>query len=100
LQTCTTDCKASQAYPIIGEGVLAQITNPNRATTTTRQITPSYSVLSLVTDAIYSSMSRNISNVSCGLFLFGCIIEVGETEYKKDISKTDIYRKSQDSNYA
>ena len=55
-------------------------------------------MLSLVTDEIYSSMSRNISNVSCGLVLFGCIVEVGAAEYKKDISKTDIYRKSQDSN--
>ena len=61
------------------------------------KLTPRYGVRSLVTEAIYSSISRNISNVSSGLFLFGCIIEVGAAEYKKDISKIDTYRKSQDS---
>jgi len=38
-------------------------------------------------------MSFNMSIVSSGLFLAGCIIELGTVVNKRDIAKSDIYRK-------
>ena len=42
-------------------------------------------------------MSFSMSIVSSGLFLVGCIIELGTAVNKRYIAKSDIYRKSQDS---